>query len=152
MSKIRIIFIGKKSEISAEEKELLTKIRYRSAAEICPVSPAEMSDSTTRKKHEAKILLQKIPSSAPIILLDESGKNMDSQEFSDLLWQKYSAEKIIYFIIGGAFGVDGIIKEKAWNIISFGAMTWTKSLARKMLLEQIYRAGEIYTGTPFHKT
>jgi 23S rRNA (pseudouridine1915-N3)-methyltransferase len=41
--------------------------------------------------------------------------------------------------------------ERAKVRLAFGAATWPHQLVRIMLLEQIYRAGTILSGHPYHR-
>ena len=55
------------------------------------------------------------------------------------------------FVIGGADGIAPALRAKADFSISFGKMVWPHMLVRVMLSEQIYRAGQIIAGTPYHR-
>ena len=55
------------------------------------------------------------------------------------------------FIIGGADGLAQSLRERAKLKLAFGAATWPHQLVRIMLLEQIYRAGTILAGHPYHR-
>ena len=57
----------------------------------------------------------------------------------------------IAFIIGGADGLDESIRDRANQLIAFGAMTWPHQLVRILLAEQLYRAYSILAGHPYHK-
>jgi 23S rRNA (pseudouridine1915-N3)-methyltransferase len=56
----------------------------------------------------------------------------------------------VSFIIGGFAGLpDGI--RSAYPLLTLSKMTWTHQMARLLLLEQIYRASEIFKGSAYHK-
>ena len=55
------------------------------------------------------------------------------------------------FIIGGSYGLHDNIKSKADMLLSMSKMTFPKSLAIVMLLEQLYRAFNILDGGKYHK-
>jgi 23S rRNA (pseudouridine1915-N3)-methyltransferase len=55
------------------------------------------------------------------------------------------------FVIGGADGLDPSVRERADNLLSFGAMVWPHMLVRVMLAEQLYRAASILAGGPYHR-
>jgi 23S rRNA (pseudouridine1915-N3)-methyltransferase len=44
------------------------------------------------------------------------------------------------------------LRERAKLKLAFGAATWPHQLVRVMLLEQIYRAGTILAGHPYHRS
>jgi 23S rRNA (pseudouridine1915-N3)-methyltransferase len=57
----------------------------------------------------------------------------------------------ITFVVGGAFGVDQNIVREAKRTLSLSRMTLPHSMARLLLAEQLYRAGTILRGEPYHK-
>ena len=55
------------------------------------------------------------------------------------------------FVIGGAFGLDADLVRGARHTLTLSAMTMPHDLARLVLAEQLYRAGTIIRGEPYHK-
>jgi len=55
------------------------------------------------------------------------------------------------FVIGGSWGIDAPLKERADRMISLGAITLPHNLCRVVLLEQLYRCFRIIQGEPYHK-
>ena len=110
------------------------------------------SDENTRIKDESEKLLSMIKNNGKKILLDQTGKNLSSNEFSSILlkWKNNSYNKV-NFIIGGASGVDRKLKQNVDMILSLSKMTFPHMLARIILLEQIYRAETIISKHPYHK-
>lgn len=109
-------------------------------------------EAKTSPEQEASLLLNAIPHSMFLMILDEKGENLKSTEFSDCLnnMQLHHQGKV-GFIIGGAEGLSQEIKDKAQKSISFGRMTWPHLLIRVMLIEQLYRAQQILKGHPYHR-
>jgi 23S rRNA (pseudouridine1915-N3)-methyltransferase len=101
-------------------------------------------------KTEGEALLKGISDDATIIALDSHGKTLDSQSFSEqvALW---SQKGRVVFLIGGSWGIDTDVLKKADFVLSFGPMTFPHGIARLMLIEQIYRAKMIETGSEYHK-
>ncbi len=93
-----------------------------------------------------------LPSGAVVVTLDERGSVMSSPEFADKIagWRDAGRSELA-FIIGGADGIAPALRAKADFSISFGRMVWPHMLVRVMLAEQIYRAGQILAGTPYHR-
>ena len=86
-----------------------------------------------------------------IIILDKSGKDIDSEGFSKILEKKMNRRyKEIIFFIGGPNGIHSSIIKSNLSL-SFGNQTWPHLLVRVMLIEQIYRALAILQGHPYHK-
>ena len=101
---------------------------------------------------EGNLLLSSLPSSTFIIILDEKGENLKSEEFATLLKtiQIHHQGKVA-FIIGGADGLSEEVKAKAQKSLSFGRMTWPHLFVRVMFMEQLYRAQQILKGHPYHR-
>ncbi len=105
-----------------------------------------------RRAEEAKLLRAFIPASARLILLDERGAGLTSEQFSADIGRARDVGASAYVVaIGGADGFDPAMREQANQIIAFGAMTWPHQLARIMAAEQIYRATTILAGHPYHR-
>ena len=57
----------------------------------------------------------------------------------------------VSFVLGGAFGLSPRVLERAERRISLSPMTLPHEMARLVLAEQLYRAGTILRGEPYHK-
>ena len=55
------------------------------------------------------------------------------------------------FMIGGAFGLADQLRDNAQIRLSLAPWTLPHELARLVLAEQLYRAGTIVRGEPYHK-
>lgn len=106
---------------------------------------------TKAKTNEAERLLKNLPNDACIIALDEHGKELDSVGFSLLIENKGANGQPLVFLIGGSWGLDDSVLKKAHATLSLGKITLPHSLARIVLLEQIYRAQMIIAGREYHK-
>ena len=85
-------------------------------------------------------------------MLDESGKNITSVDFAKKLSQvRDQGYPESLFFIGGAHGFPNDFEDKFDFKLGFGTMVWPHAMARLMLIEQIYRASTIISGTPYHK-
>ena len=85
-----------------------------------------------------------------VILCDERGENISSPEFAELLDQQFNASTEIYIVIGGAFGVDATVRERADFVWSFSKLVFPHMISRMVVSEQIYRAQEISRGGSYH--
>jgi 23S rRNA (pseudouridine1915-N3)-methyltransferase len=55
------------------------------------------------------------------------------------------------FVIGGAFGLGEEVLARAARTLTLSALTLPHEMARLVLSEQLYRAGTIARGEPYHK-
>jgi 23S rRNA (pseudouridine1915-N3)-methyltransferase len=85
-------------------------------------------------------------------VLDGRGENFDSARFAALLRESRAEDRpAVCFVIGGADGLAASLYENARLRLAFGTATWPHQLVRIMLLEQIYRAGTMLAGHPYHR-
>ena len=86
------------------------------------------------------------------VLLDETGRDLSSQELAALLarWRDEGVREA-RFSIGAADGHDEGERASADLMIAFGRATWPHLLVRAMLAEQLYRATTILAGHPYHR-
>ena len=115
------------------------------------ISKQSIVHFTQRRVSEKKMLdeIDKKKSSTYIIILEENGKNLNTEQFKDIIFNSY-AKKII-FLIGGTNGFKKNVLEKADLTISLSKMTLTHSFAAILLSEQIYRSVTIKIGHPYHR-
>ena len=85
-----------------------------------------------------------------VICCDERGENISSDEFSKRLEKAFFNSREVVILIGGAYGFDGSVREKADFVWSFSKLVFPHMLARLMVCEQIYRAQEIVRGGHYH--
>ena len=104
---------------------------------------------------EEKLLkkLEKWPfdeASEYVICCDERGKNISSDEYSSILTGVFENGRDVVILIGGAYGFDKSVREKADFVWSFSRLVFPHQLFRTMVVEQIYRAQEISRGGRYH--
>ncbi len=94
--------------------------------------------------------LENLVKSLKYVALDSQGIMISSQDFSKKLFDhfaKYHSE--IFFVIGGADGLSSSILTHAYAIFSFSKLTFPHQLVYLILVEQIYRAHEIFYNHPY---
>ena len=111
-----------------------------------------MATAEQNKIYQAELIQAMIAKNSTIILLDERGHNLSSQDLArDLQQCQNQGLSSLVFIIGGADGLDPSLYDQAYKILSFGKMTWPHKLVRLMVVEQLYRAEKIIAGHPYHR-
>lgn len=112
-------------------------------------SPAQISAGLEK---EAEQILAKIPKGAWFCVLTPEGKLLSSQALAEKIVDiKLSGKSSACFLIGSSFGIAARIKEQADFKLSMSPMTFPHHLARIMVLEQLYRAESIQSGSKYHK-
>jgi 23S rRNA (pseudouridine1915-N3)-methyltransferase len=107
-------------------------------------------DADMVRRAEAKRLLSRVDG-RPYMACDERGGPFNSRQFAEMLARAREAARDSVFVIGGAFGLDREVRDRAELRMSLAPWTLPHELARLVLVEQIYRAGTIIRGEPYHK-
>lgn len=101
-------------------------------------------------KDESERILAKLRPDDFVILLDERGKTFDSPTLSKLIVAPLEQSKNVVIIIGGAYGINQEVSERADIIWSLSPLVFPHQLVRLILVEQLYRAQTIHRGLPYH--
>jgi 23S rRNA (pseudouridine1915-N3)-methyltransferase len=104
------------------------------------------------RSSESARLLERVPAGAELIALTRDGQAWSSHDLAQYFETLGMSGKAgVAFLIGGALGLSADVIAKAHQRLSLSSMTVTHELARVLLTEQIYRAGTITRGEPYHK-
>ena len=109
------------------------------------------SDKEKIKQKEGEKLIKCLEKfkQSKILILDERGKEFDSNNFSSFLF-KNELEDIV-FVIGGTLGFSReVFALKNVSKVSLSQMTFPHELTRVILAEQIYRAIAINKNKSYH--
>ncbi len=110
-----------------------------------------LSEREIRDREAGRILAKAAPEDR-LIIMDQSGRFKTSEAFSELIIETAQyRKKNPLFVIGGPLGLGQKVIQAADLKISLSRMTFTHELAALLLLEQIYRALNIWRGTKYHK-
>lgn len=106
--------------------------------------------SSEVKKLEGQKILEKIPETDVIFLLDENGQLLSSKGLALKLQKQMQLTKDCWFVIGGAYGFSDAVYKSADHMISLSKMTFNHQMVRLFFSEQIYRAMTIIHKHPYH--
>lgn len=110
---------------------------------------AAQSDETARRVESAS-MLAKIKDEDYVVLCDERGQELSSPALAAKLEALQSQSRDIVFVIGGAYGVDDALRDRADFIWSLSSLVFPHQIVRLILAEQLYRVQCINTGHPYH--
>ena len=148
---IRIITIGKKHESwVAEGIERYQRRLKRPFVIEWVFLPHSALFGVRARQEESGRILTRLNAGDYIILLDERGQNIGSSDLSKLLLAPLEVSRQVIIIVGGAYGVDETIHQKANFIWSLSHLVFPHQLVRLILSEQLYRSQEIAGGKPYH--
>jgi 23S rRNA (pseudouridine1915-N3)-methyltransferase len=119
---------------------------------LVEVPPRAAASIERRLAEEAERLSGAVARDAVVIALDESGRNLTSRALATRIgaWQGARRSELA-FLIGGPDGLDPALIQRADLVLALGRLTWPHRLVRVLLAEQLYRAGTILTGHPYHR-
>ncbi len=103
-------------------------------------------------RQEAVRIREKIRPGSFTVAMCIEGKQLSSEQLAERL-EKAAGQgsSTINFIVGSSFGLDEELKSQADLRLSMSPMTFPHSLARVMLMEQVYRAYSILNNGKYHK-
>ena len=102
-------------------------------------------------EREGQRLADKLPDRAQTVTCDIKGRAFNSTQFAEFLQSAREQDRDLAFLIGGAFGLASDLTSRSSVRMSLAPWTLPHELARLVLVEQIYRAGTIVRGEPYHK-
>ncbi|MEY3435546.1 MAG: hypothetical protein RL335_2 [Bacteroidota bacterium] len=105
------------------------------------------------KKAEAELIINALEPEDYLVLLDEKGKSLTSIELADFIQKRANdsgKSNRLIFLIGGAYGVDQSVFQKAKMVWSLSSLTFPHQLVRLILAEQLYRACTILRNEKYH--
>lgn len=155
-----IISVGKprSGELASGIREYETR-----AGRYWPMGVVEVKEEPARsrtaeevRRREGERLLDAVSAGAGgvalVVACDEKGTMMRSAEFAEWLrGERERAVRDVIFVIGGAYGLSTAVLQRADMRLALTRWTLPHELARLVLAEQLYRAGTILRGEPYHK-
>ena len=154
--KLSLLCIGKLSsswlqEGASDYSQRISRYLPLNIDELKECKLGKKGDSRKIIRQEGEQLLARVPQDAYTVALDEKGKLFTSEDFAGFFSRHMlNGTPELAFVIGGPYGLDSAVKEKANLEMSLTPMTITHQLARLILLEQIYRGMTILRNEPYH--
>ncbi len=153
---IDLLVIGKtdKDYVKTGISEYLKRINRYCKFDVRVIKDLKNTKNLTenvQKKLESEKILSELKNTDFVVLLDETGKNFNSRDFSDFLNKiLVSGTKNLIFVIGGPYGFSDEIYTRANAKISLSKMTFSHQIVRLIFTEQLYRAFSILNNEPYH--
>jgi 23S rRNA (pseudouridine1915-N3)-methyltransferase len=116
------------------------------------IGESRAASAVRRREEEGAALLQLAREADFVVVLDARGKALTSEAFAQTLAKaRDGGTSAAAILIGGPDGLGDAVRAAARLQFSLGAITLPHMLARIVLAEQLYRAGTILTGHPYHR-
>lgn len=160
MLKFRVVTVGRLKEAWCRDAVAEYVRRLGRFAEVdirevkeeeCPTTLSVAARENVLVK-EAGRIVEALGSFRNFVLLDREGRSMGSEQLAQ--WISRTTGDMgpeVGWVIGGSLGTSSDLAKKSGLRLSFGPMTFPHQLFRVMLMEQLYRAGTILQGHPYHK-
>jgi 23S rRNA (pseudouridine1915-N3)-methyltransferase len=142
------------------DEGLATAIRdYETrAARYWPLEVHEVREEPARGGSSTEVVMRREgerilerATTARVVACEAGGTALTSERFAEWLRRLREEARDVAFVIGGAFGLSTEVRQRAERTLSLAPWTLPHELARLVLAEQLYRAGTIGRGEPYHK-
>lgn len=135
---LHIIAIGKKK---SEYDDMIREYQKRI------VAPFDLSFDIT----QSETVIGKIKDNDYVIALDETGRDFTTTAFAQVIEKLlHASHKRTVFIIGGAYGLEQAVRDRANMTMCLGKLTLPHEMARLVLTEQLYRVTNLIGGGKYH--
>jgi 23S rRNA (pseudouridine1915-N3)-methyltransferase len=154
--KVIVAAVGKPRDaaLAAAIRQYEERAAHYWPLEIVEVKEEPARGSTTPAQvmqREGERIAAKLPKGVLLVLCDPGGDTYDSAKFAAWLQQVRERAQDVAFVIGGAFGIGPELRTGPHRRIGLAPWTLPHELARLVLAEQLYRAGTLLRGEPYHK-
>ncbi len=107
--------------------------------------------ASSDKEEEGKTILKAIGKNDFVVALDERGKELTTLELAGFLEKRMVAgDDRVTFVVGGAYGLDAAVIDRANLAWSLSKLTLPHQIVRLLLAESLYRALSVVKGEPYH--
>lgn len=123
--------------------------------ETVEVRPRRITASADARRivdAESAALLDRVPDGLEVVAVDRRGVSWSSEQLASYLEElSVLGRSGVAFLIGGPLGLSEALRRTAARVLSLSSLTLPHEVARLILAEQLYRAGTIQRGEPYHR-
>jgi 23S rRNA (pseudouridine1915-N3)-methyltransferase len=154
--KITFITVGKTEDAYLKDgiEKYVKRLKHYTKLELVDIPELKNTKALTeeqQKAKEAELILKKVTPPDHVILLDENGMEFTSVQFANYINKRsVSSSANLIFVVGGPYGFDQSVYQRANDKLSLSRMTFSHQMVRLFFVEQLYRAYSIIKGEPYH--
>jgi 23S rRNA (pseudouridine1915-N3)-methyltransferase len=154
--KITFVTVGKTEDAYLKEgiEKYVKRLKHYTKLEMAEIPELKNTKALTeeqQKVKEAELILKKVTPQDHLILLDENGTEFTSVQFATYINKRsVTSSANLVFVVGGPYGFDQSVYQRANDKISLSRMTFSHQMVRLFFTEQLYRAFSIIKGEPYH--
>jgi 23S rRNA (pseudouridine1915-N3)-methyltransferase len=154
--KLMLITVGRPGRMLADAiADYETRVRRYWSFDVAEVREERSGKGTTEdavRKAEGERIMKRVPPGSELVALTRTGETLSSVRLAHELERRAAQGGAgITYVIGGAFGLSDEVTATARRSMRLSDFTMPHDIARLVLLEQLYRAGTIIRGEPYHK-
>jgi 23S rRNA (pseudouridine1915-N3)-methyltransferase len=154
MSGILLLWVGRQAPGAWEELAEGYRRRIARLAELSEVRvrPEEgrAGDPARALRNEAGRLREYLREGDTLIVLDERGRQMTSEQLAAWLPPRLAGGRVV-LVIGSDLGTEETLRREAREVWALSRLTLPHLLVRVVVLEQLYRALDINAGGGYHR-
>ncbi|CAO2036418.1 unnamed protein product [Urochloa humidicola] len=152
---MRLLTVGKKRSQGTQllVEEYKEKLGYYCDFEdtLIRSNPKLTSDVKVQVESEDTAMMQQLKPDDFVVVLDENGKDIISEQISDLIGDAgNTGSPRLTFCIGGPYGLGVQVRKRADVTIRLSSLVLNHQVALVVLMEQLYRAWTIIKGQKYH--
>jgi len=154
--KITFVTVGKTEDAYLKDgiEKYVKRLKHYTKLEMVEIPELKNTKALTeeqQKTKEAELILKKVGATDYLILLDENGVEFTSVQFANYINKRsVSSSANLVFVVGGPYGFDQSVYQRANDKLSLSRMTFSHQMVRLFFVEQLYRAYSIIKGEPYH--
>ena len=154
--KLKLVCVGKlteawQREAAADYTGRLQRYFPLEITELKEEKGGRKGDIPGLLRREGERILEKVPEPSLLVVLDERGRSFSSEQLAEKLGEEMlHGGRDWCLVIGGPYGLDLRVKQRADLHLSLSKLTFTHQMARLFLLEQLYRSSTILRNEPYH--
>ncbi len=154
--KITLLTVGKTTDAYLREgiEKYTARLKHYvsfNLVEIPELRNTKSLSEAQQKQKEAELILKNLTRTDYLMLLDEGGKEYGSVAFSGWLNTRMNqGVQHVVFVVGGPYGFDQSVYDRANEKLSLSKMTFSHQMVRLFFTEQLYRAFSILKNEPYH--
>lgn len=153
---IELIVVGRTVEKYLETgiNEYLKRLQHYTRVEMTIIPELKNAKNMRQsqiKDSEGELILARIVSADRVVLLDDKGKQPDSESMAQWLQNTMNrGTRKLIFVVGGAYGFSDSVYARADEKMSLSSLTFSHQMVRLIFLEQLYRSFTILNNEPYH--
>lgn len=151
--RLRLVMVGRseRGHVADGLEYYLSRIRRMEQLDVKVVPDAGQGDPAWQRRTESERVLAALKPGDKVVVLDERGKQLTSPAFAGQIgaWRDQGVRDLV-FVIGGAYGLNDAVRQRADLVLALSAMVFPHQLVRVLFAEQLYRALSILKGSGYH--